>query len=71
MRKSFCDLFTMIFGKKKISDDYESYSLEEQEKTHTIHMDNVPEFSVNNETVEVSLKDCSGLSEEKTYVFHV
>ena len=59
MGKFFCGLFALIFGRKKISDDYESYSLEEQTKSHTIHMVEVPEVSVDNETGAVTIHECS------------
>ena len=68
MGKFFCSLFTLIFGRKKISDDYESYSLEEQTKSHTIHMVEVPEISVDNKTGAVTIHECSW-TDPNTYVF--
>ena len=53
MSKFFYGLFALIFGRKKISDDYESYSLEDQKKSHTIHMEDNPTSTVYSDTEEV------------------
>ena len=68
MGKFFCGLFALIFGRKKISDDYESYSLEDQKKSHTIHIVEVPEVSVDNKTGAVTIHEYSQTG-PNTYVF--
>ena len=69
--KFFCDLFALIFGRKKISDDYESYSLEDQKKSHTIHMEDNPTSTVYSDTEEVKAFNEVRWSEPNTYVFPV
>lgn len=70
MGKFLCGLFTLIFGRKKISDDYESYSLEEQEKSHTIHMEDKPTITVYSDTGETRVLHEVSWPESNTYVFH-
>ena len=71
MSKFFCDLFDLIFGRKKISDDYESYSLEDQKKSHTIHMEDNPTSTVSCDTEEVKAFNKVRWSDPNTYVFPV
>ena len=70
MSKFFCDLYALIFGRKKISDDYESYSLEDQKKSHTIHMEDNPTSTVYSDTEEVKTFNEVQWSDSNTYVFH-
>ena len=70
MSKCFYGLFALIFGRKKISDDYESYSLEDQKKSHTIHMEDNPTITVYSDTEEVKTFNEVQWSDPNTYVFH-
>ena len=69
--KFFCDLYALIFGRKKISDDYESYSLEDQKKSHTIHMEDNPTSTVYSDTEAVKTFNEFRWSDPNTYVFPV
>lgn len=69
MGKFFYGLFALIFGRKKISDDYESYSLEDQKKSHTIHMKDNPTSTVYSDTEEVKTFNEVRWSDPNTYVF--
>ena len=71
MSKCFYGLFALIFGRKKISDDYESYSLEDQKKSHTIHMEDNPTSTVYYDTEDVKTFNEVQWSDPNTYVFHV
>ena len=70
MSKFFYGLFALIFGRKKISDDYESYSLEDQKKSHTIHMEDNPTSTVYSDTEDVKTFNEVQWSDSNTYVFH-
>ena len=70
MSKLFYGLFALIFGRKKISDDYESYSLEDQKKSHTIHMEDNPTITVYSDTEDVKTFNEVQWSDSNTYVFH-
>lgn len=48
MKKLCYNIFAYLFGGNKLKNDVELYSLEEQKKSHTIHMSHEPEKPTDN-----------------------
>lgn len=48
MKKCCYNIFAYLFSGNKLKNDVELYSLEEQKKSHTIHMSHEPENQTDN-----------------------